>query len=175
MSASSSAFGVTTARPPSVCSSLALSPRQAIAPASKITGTPSHSRRASTTKRTTDSSSIIPGPMQTACALPICSSRDEHAAFASFPVFVSGSAKTRASGTLAATSGALAAYVANCSLPAPARSAAVPASTTAPGVSLLPPTTSARPRSSLSPPSKGSGRGIRRRTFGVMTVGRVFI
>ena len=41
--------------------------------------------------------------------------------------------------------------VASCSLPAPARSAATPASSTAPGTCALPPTTSTRPRSSLSP------------------------
>src|SRR3712207_8198264 len=54
-----------------------------------------------------------------------------------------------------------------CSRPAPARSAAVPASSTAPGVYRAPPTTSTVPRAFLSP--CGSGSGHSRSIPGVMT------
>src|SRR5919112_4113595 len=56
---------------------------------------------------------------------------------------------------------------ASWSRPAPARSAATPASSTAPGVNRAPPTTRTVPRDFLSP--CGSGSGHSRSTRGVMT------
>src|SRR3954471_15036109 len=56
---------------------------------------------------------------------------------------------------------------ASCRRPAPARSAATPASSTAPGVDRDPPTTRTVPLASLLP--CGSGSGQSRRTCGVMT------
>src|SRR5215213_10770945 len=63
--------------------------------------------------------------------------------------------------------------VAICSLPAPARRAAVAARMTAPGISGAPPTTSTRPRSSLSPSSSGCGSGQSRSNPAVMLRGRL--
>ena len=76
-------------------------------------------------------------------------------------------AMTRASGTAMPIAVATAPSVTICSLPAPARNAAMPASSAAPGTSALPPTISARPRSSLSPSSARQGSGKAREQIGV--------
>jgi len=69
-----------------------------------------------------------------------------------------------------ATDWATDAQVAICTLPAPARRAAVPARMTVPGMVGAPPTISTRPRAFLSPLSSGSGSGQPRSNSGVTVI-----
>ena len=78
---------------------------------------------------------------------------------------------TRASGTAMASGEAMLQQVAIRSLPAPARSAAVAASSAAPGVSGPPPTMSTRPRCSLSAASSGRGSAQRSNSAGSTSIG----
>ena len=71
----------------------------------------------------------------------------------------SNPAVTRAPVTAMPTGMATAGSVMICSLPEPARCAAIPVSTAAPGTSRPPAMTSTRPRSSLSPSSGKHGQG----------------
>ena len=135
-----------------------------MAQASRITGVRSSMRSMARMKPALPAGSTMPGPINTAALrLAHFSSRLAPLA-ASPPLAVAGSAITRASGTAIASAGAIGLWQATVSFPAPARRAAVAASTAAPGISVLPATISTWPRSSLSALLSATGSGHARRT-----------
>src|SRR5829696_5720332 len=161
-------LGVNTTRPRRCCTQATSAVTQASARASSASG-PERSGSSRAPNSWISSASAMPGPMRTASA-PVARSRTVSAASALIPPDpVSGRPRTRASGSAAAANGATEAAVATWSLPAPARIAASPASSTAPRVSALPPITRTEPRAFFPP--VGSGSGQPRRSSEVTSVG----
>ena len=132
----SPACGVITARPSSERTSDSSSRSASIAAASRTRIASSPSARDDTAhQRARRASRVMPGPTSSAFTSRTVSRSARRHAPAISPLRAAASATTSASGTAMPSAIAALATVASCSFPAPARSAATPASRIAPGTS----------------------------------------
>ncbi len=153
----SPACGVRTARPRRCANVSARSAKDASAAASTTAGTSIFHATVEISSAAA-ARSTSPGPITSASAAFACSTIVAAAPREIAPERVSSSATTSDSGTAQPTAVATDAHVPICSLPAPARSAAVAQRIAAPGICGAPATTKIRPRSSFPPPfAAGSG------------------